>query len=208
MPKLTLLVRGFIIGLSIAAPVGPIGVLCIRRTLAEGRLTGFLSGLGAATADMLYGAVAAVSLTVIMDLLIDQAARLRIVGGIFLVYLGLLTLLAKPPTSASPLPSGENARVSVLGAYLSTFFLTITNPMIIIMFVGIFAGVSTGSAHCTLLKVAVSSMERLEAFNERLGSHGPLISNIVTSTPFTSGMIDWEDPDVSLDPSANPGWTV
>jgi len=62
-------------------------------------------------------------------------------------------------------------------------------------------------AHCTLLKVAVSSMEHLEAFNERLGSHGPLISNIVTSSPFTSRMIDWEDPDVNLDPPANPGWS-
>lgn len=62
-------------------------------------------------------------------------------------------------------------------------------------------------AHCTLLKVAVSSMEHLEAFNERLGSHGPLISNIVTSTPFTNQMLDWEDPDVSLDPPANPGWS-
>ena len=62
-------------------------------------------------------------------------------------------------------------------------------------------------AHCTLLKVAVSSMEHLEAFNERLGQHGPLISNIVTSTAFTSRMIDWEDPDVSLDPPANPGWS-
>ena len=62
-------------------------------------------------------------------------------------------------------------------------------------------------AHCTLLKVAVSSMEHLEAFNERLGSHGPLISNIVTSSPFMSRMIDWEDPDVNLNPPANPGWS-
>jgi Lrp/AsnC family leucine-responsive transcriptional regulator len=62
-------------------------------------------------------------------------------------------------------------------------------------------------AHCTLLKVAVSSMDHLEAFNERLGSHGPLTSNIVTSSPFSSRMIDWESPDVSLDPPANPGWS-
>jgi Lrp/AsnC family leucine-responsive transcriptional regulator len=61
-------------------------------------------------------------------------------------------------------------------------------------------------AHCTLLKVAVSSMDHLEAFNERLGSHGPLTSNIVTSSPFTGRMIDWEHPEVSLDPPANPGW--
>lgn len=61
-------------------------------------------------------------------------------------------------------------------------------------------------AHCTLLKVAVSSMEHLEAFNERLGHHGPLISNIVTSSPFTSRMIDWEDQDVNMDPPGTPGW--
>ncbi len=62
-------------------------------------------------------------------------------------------------------------------------------------------------AHCTLLKVAVSSMEHLEAFNERLGSHGPLISNIVTSTAFTNRTVDWEDPDVNLDPPVDPGWS-
>jgi Lrp/AsnC family leucine-responsive transcriptional regulator len=61
-------------------------------------------------------------------------------------------------------------------------------------------------AHCTLIKVAVSSMQHLEAFNERLGSHGPLISNIVTSTAFTSRMIDWEDPDVDMDPPVDAGW--
>lgn len=61
-------------------------------------------------------------------------------------------------------------------------------------------------SHCTLLKVAISSMEHLEAFNERLGTHGPLVSNIVTSTPFSNSMIDWEHPDVNLEPPANPGW--
>lgn len=60
--------------------------------------------------------------------------------------------------------------------------------------------------HCALIKVAVASMEHLEAFNERLGSHGPLISNIVTSSPFANSMIDWEQPDVNLEPPANPGW--
>ena len=88
--------RGLIIGFSIAAPVGPIGVLCIRRTLAEGRLTGFLSGLGAASADMLYGAVAAFGLTAVQDLLLGGADWLRLAGGIFLLYLGVRTFVSKP----------------------------------------------------------------------------------------------------------------
>jgi Lrp/AsnC family leucine-responsive transcriptional regulator len=62
-------------------------------------------------------------------------------------------------------------------------------------------------SHCSLLKVAISSMQHLEAFNERLGAHGPLISTIVTSSPFTNRIIDWEQPDMDLDPPANPGWT-
>jgi Lrp/AsnC family transcriptional regulator, leucine-responsive regulatory protein len=62
--------------------------------------------------------------------------------------------------------------------------------------------------HCTLLKVAISSMKHLEAFNERLGSHGPLISSIVTSTPWVRPMVDWENPEVNMNPPANPGWTI
>src|SRR5688572_10356987 len=133
--NIDILLRGFIIGMSIAAPVGPIGVLCIRRTLADGKLTGFLSGLGAATADMIYGAIAAFGLTVIMDLLIGQANWLKLIGGIFLLYLGARTFFSKP--ADRPARSG---RVGLLGAYLSTLFLTITNPMTIIAFVAIFAG--------------------------------------------------------------------
>lgn len=131
--------RGFLIGLSIAAPVGPIGILCIRRTLAEGRLTGFLSGLGAATADMLYGAVAAFGLTVVSDLLIGQADWLRLVGGAFLLYLGIRTFLSKPAERAA-----QASRSGLFGSYLSTFFLTVTNPMTILSFAAIFAGLRLG----------------------------------------------------------------
>jgi threonine/homoserine/homoserine lactone efflux protein len=139
MDYATIALRGFIIGLSIAAPVGPIGILCIRRTLAEGRLTGFLSGLGAATADMLYGAVAAFGLTVVTDLLIGQAGWLRFVGGGFLLYLGIRTFLAKPAERA-----GQASRSGLFGSYLSIFLLTITNPMTILSFVAIFAGLRLG----------------------------------------------------------------
>jgi threonine/homoserine/homoserine lactone efflux protein len=142
MNEFNIILRGFIIGISIAAPVGPIGILCIRRTLAEGRLYGFLSGLGAATADMLYGAVAAFSLTAITDLLVGQATWLRLIGGTFLLYLGVRTFLSKPAEQ-----SAQASRTGLLGSYLSTFFLTITNPMTILSFVAIFAGLRLGDTN-------------------------------------------------------------
>jgi len=130
-----LFLRGLLIGISIAAPVGPIGILCIRRTLSDGKLTGFLSGMGAASADMVYGAVAAFGLTVISNLLVENAFWLRIIGGGFLLYLGVKTFLEKPADHAA-----QASQSGYFSAYLSTFFLTITNPMTILSFAAIFAG--------------------------------------------------------------------
>src|SRR5579859_318642 len=105
-----LLVRGLALGLAIAAPVGPIGVLCIRRTLADGRLIGFVSGLGAATADAFYSAVAAFGLTVVADLLVGQRVWVRLIGGLFLCYLGLRTLLRRPV--ARPAQTAQTAQTA------------------------------------------------------------------------------------------------
>lgn len=134
--NLSLLLRGFLIGISIAAPVGPIGVLCIRRTLSDGKLMGFLSGMGAASADMVYGAVAAFGLTVVSNLLVGNVFWLRLIGGGFLLYLGIKTFLEKPADHAAQV----NQKSGYVSAYLSTFFLTITNPMTILSFAAIFAG--------------------------------------------------------------------
>ena len=142
--------RGLIIGFSIAAPVGPIGVLCIRRTLAEGRLAGFLSGMGAASADMFYGAVAAFGLTAVQELLIGQSNWLPIVGGIFLPYLGVKTFFSKPAEEAA-----KSARGGLFGAYLTTFFLTITNPITILSFIAIFAGLRLGETDGNYLSASV-----------------------------------------------------
>ena len=133
--SLLLFFRGFLIGISIAAPVGPIGVLCIRRTLAEGRLKGFLSGMGAASADMVYGAIAAFGLTMITNVLVENKFWFRIIGGCFLLYLGIKTFIEKPADQAAQVKQS-----GYFGAYLSTFFLTITNPMTILSFAAIFAG--------------------------------------------------------------------
>jgi threonine/homoserine/homoserine lactone efflux protein len=130
-----LFLRGLVIGLSIAAPVGPIGVLCIRRTLTDGRAAGFCSGLGAATADALYGAVAAFGLTAISGVLVGHSTWLRLGGGLFLCYLGIKTFLAPPATEATPARG-----TGLVGAYVSTLFLTLANPTTILFFVAIFAG--------------------------------------------------------------------
>ena len=131
--------KGLIVGFAIAAPVGPIGVLCIRRTLAEGRTTGFVSGLGAATADAMYGATAAFGLTLITDFLLGGASWLRLVGGVFLLYLGIKTFLARPAEKAAETRGG-----GLLRAYSSTLFLTLTNPTTILSFVAVFAGLGLG----------------------------------------------------------------
>ncbi len=136
MIDLSFILRGMIIGFSIAAPVGPIGVLCIRRTLAEGRAYGFVSGLGAATADGFYGTVAALGLTLVSAFLVEQANWLRLIGGAYLCYLGIKTFRSKPAERAA-----EAKGRGLLGAYTSTLFLTLTNPLTIFAFAAIFAGV-------------------------------------------------------------------
>ncbi|MHB9031698.1 MAG: LysE family translocator [Anaerolineae bacterium] len=133
--SLGLLWRGILLGLAIAAPVGPVGALCIRRTLADGRLTGFVSGLGAATADLLYGCLAAFGLTAVSAFITAQGFWLRLVGGIFLLYLGVRTIFTVPAPAAASKAHGRG----LPGAYFSTLFLTLTNPITILAYVGIFS---------------------------------------------------------------------
>ena len=156
---ISFLLRGLAIGFSIAAPVGPIGVLCIRRTLADGFASGLVSGLGAATADATYGCIAGFGLTFISNFLISQQVGLRLVGGVFLCILGIRTLLTKPAEHAAP-ARGKG----LAGAYASTFFLTLTNPLTILSFAAIFAGLGLagtrgnyGSAGVLVLGVFIGS---------------------------------------------------
>ncbi len=128
--------KGFLIGISIAAPVGPIGLLTIRRTLAFGRIAGFMSGLGAATADAVFGSIAAFGITAISSVLIGAKFYLGLVGGIFLVYLGWQTFVSKPVERAA------ESRASSLGViYASTFALVLTNPISILYFTAIISSV-------------------------------------------------------------------
>jgi threonine/homoserine/homoserine lactone efflux protein len=133
------LLRGIVLGLSIAAPVGPIGVLCIRRTLAFGRVTGLVTGLGAATADACYGALAAFGLTALSGLLVGGRLWIHLIGGAFLLYLGIRTLLARPAEKAA---STQGAGLA--SAYTSTLLLTLANPATILSFAAVFAGLGVG----------------------------------------------------------------
>lgn len=135
------LLKGLLLGLSIAAPVGPIGILVIRRTLDQGRVSGLASGLGAATADAIYGVVAGFGLTVVSDALVGQRFWLELVGGLFLCYIGVRTVLAQPAAR-----SQVDGHSDWWRAYGSTLFLTLTNPMTILSFVGAFAGLGMASA--------------------------------------------------------------
>ncbi|HYQ92948.1 MAG TPA: LysE family transporter [Candidatus Competibacteraceae bacterium] len=130
-----MLLKGLLIGFTIAAPVGPIGLLCIQRTLQRGRIAGFISGLGAASADAVYGSIAGFGLASLSGLLLDWRQELRWLGGLFLLYLGW-RLFSSLPTEQSPSPRSTD----LLGDYASTFLLTLTNPVTILAFIGIFTG--------------------------------------------------------------------
>src|SRR3989338_2275330 len=136
--ELNFFLKGIVLGFAIAAPVGPIGILCIRKTLQFGRFSGFFSGLGAALADTLYGIIAAFGLTFVSDFLVTQQIWLRLLGGAFLFCLGTRTFFAKSLDVSTIRVSHK----TLLADLISTFFLTLSNPLTVLSFVAVFAGFS------------------------------------------------------------------
>lgn len=132
---LSIPIRGFVFGLTIAAAVGPITLLVIRRTIEHGGLYGFASGLGVALADATYGAIAAFGLTAVTSMLVAGHTLLGVVGGSIIVILGIRTVAAPPPRAAA-----DVERPGLVGAFASIFALTMTNPLTIILYAGVFAG--------------------------------------------------------------------
>ncbi len=134
------LIKGLLIGLAIAAPLGPIGLLCMNRTQAAGPLVGFTCGLGAATAEALHALAGMIALAAIAQWIVDDPLALRIAGGIFLVYLGARTFMRPsmilPPASKAPAPQANGAQA----AFLATFRLTLANPVTVLGFAAMFAG--------------------------------------------------------------------
>lgn len=139
---ISLLLRGLVVGFAIAASPGPIFFLCLRRTLSQGWIRGLVSGLGVATGDGTYAALAAFGVAAVTSVLVAQRRWLTLVGGIVLVALGVRTLLARPAGpngAAAPTPGGLTA------SYLSTLGLTLTNPATILSFAAVFAGLGLAS---------------------------------------------------------------
>jgi threonine/homoserine/homoserine lactone efflux protein len=148
---LIFLLKGVVIGIIIAVPVGPVGIMCLRRTILEGKLAGFISGLGAATADAMFGFIAAFGLTFISDLLIGYHQWLRIAGGLYLLYIGGRALLTAPEVKTGTEPDAE----SLLRDFLSSFALTLTNPITILVFLGIFSAIGLSGERATLSRAAI-----------------------------------------------------
>lgn len=136
----TFLLKGLLIGFSIGMTIGPIALLCISRTLERGRIAGLAIGLGAAAADGVYGLVAGFGLTFIINWLTEYEIWIRFIGGIFLLYLGIKTFLPKPISEKANMEAH-----TFLKSFFTTFLLTLTSPMTILVFMAIFASLGVGS---------------------------------------------------------------
>jgi len=148
---LAFFLKGVVVGVVIAVPVGPVGVMCVRRTILEGKLSGFASGLGAATADAVFGVIAGFGLTAVSDWLIDYQQWLRVVGGCYLLYIGGSAFAAEPPRE---LESGNDPE-GLLRDFFSTFVLAVTNPITVLAFLGIFAAIGLGGTQATFGHAAI-----------------------------------------------------
>jgi len=135
------LIKGLIIGFAMAVPIGPVGIMCIRKTLAEGHSRGLIIGIGAATADSLYSSMAAFGLTFISDAITAHQFWLRLVGGGVLLFLGIRTFYAQPKN-----PKIRFESTGVLRSYIYAFFLVMTNPVTIFAFIAVFAAFGLGHA--------------------------------------------------------------
>ncbi|QKG81261.1 LysE family translocator [Tenuifilum thalassicum] len=133
---LILLIKGIIIGLAASIPLGPIGVICIQRTINKGRTSGFLSGLGAATADTIFAAIAGFSLSFIISFIKEQQTIIEIVGGVIVVLLGIKIFQTNP---ISQLKRQKRRKNSLFEDFVSVLFLTGSNPLAVFLFIALFA---------------------------------------------------------------------
>lgn len=152
MKGFELLIRGLAAGFMIAAPVGPVNVLCVSRTLSKGWKSGFVCGLGAATADTLYGCIAGFSITFVIQFLMREEYWIRLFGGILLVFIGASYYFKRPQVMKTP-NQGESARTD----FASTFLLNLTNPTTVLSFLAVLAALGMSqrpTSWLTLLLVA------------------------------------------------------
>jgi threonine/homoserine/homoserine lactone efflux protein len=135
-------IKGLIVGFALAAPVGPIAALCVQRTITQGWVYGAASGLGAALADAMYGALAALGATYISQILMTERVALQRMGGGILILLGIRLWMTKPAERKA-----ETDRKGLLGDFISTLVLTLTNPMTFVAFAAVFTAFGIHAAH-------------------------------------------------------------
>ena len=143
-----ILIQGILIGILASIPLGPIGVLCVQRTLSRGRRAGFISGLGAATSDAVYASLAGFSLSFIVGFVEDKILYIQIIGVVILVFMGLRIYFTNP---AVQLRKQNGVKTKLLQDFLSTFMFTIANPLVVFFFVTLFAAFGVVERSNTLI---------------------------------------------------------
>jgi threonine/homoserine/homoserine lactone efflux protein len=186
---ISLFFKGFLVGIIISAPIGPVGALCIQRTMSYGRLSGILSGIGAAVGDSIFAVIAVFGLTFISGFLDEKEAWFRIAGGIILLYFGLRVYLSKQQDC-----SNQDNEVNHFGTFGSALLLTISNPLVILSILAVFAVLGivnpTSSYPSTALLILgvfsgavflwTITCHILSNYRNRMGQKGILLVNRIT----------------------------
>lgn len=147
-------IKGIIIGLLVSVPLGPVGILCIQRTLNRGRLAGLVSGLGAAAADTIFAIIAGFGLTIIINFIEEKQVYFQILGGLFVLYIGLKIFYTNP---VKQLKLQRMNRSQLSQDFVSVFLLTISNPMAIFLFLAIMAAIKVASDRMTIVEISLLS---------------------------------------------------
>lgn len=142
-----LLFKGFIIGVVVSAPLGPVGVLCIQRTLNKGRWYGFVTGLGAALSDIIYALLTGYGMSFISDVISNHIYLFQWVGSVMLFLFGFYTFRSNPVRSLRPVSTTKG---TYLHNFITAFFVTISNPLIIFLFIGLFARFAFADPNCQI----------------------------------------------------------
>jgi len=149
--ELIVLIKGIIVGLAVSIPVGPMGLLCVQRTLVNGRHSGFLSGLGAATADTILALVAGFGISFIINFMQEKESLLHLLGGLMIIFIGFRIFNTNP---VKKLRSMDKSRNTLAEDFLSVLFFTLSNPVTILLFLAVFGG----------LKITISQTDHLQVF--------------------------------------------
>ncbi|GBU07828.1 hypothetical protein AwDysgo_11590 [Bacteroidales bacterium] len=148
----TILYKGFLIGILVSAPMGPIGLLCIQRTLNKGRWHGFASGLGATVSDAIYALLTCLGMSFIFDFIQNNQDILQLAGSLLLMFFGVYTYRSNPSKNLKKPQEGLNTYSQDA---ITAFFLTLSNPFVIFLFIALFARFNFISSEDTLFSVFV-----------------------------------------------------